>query len=90
MVQERPSEPRVFGTALDRQDFVRDNMGAFKAAGVVLPHLPMCDFWGFEKHNFDAYADSHAIPVLSLNVDYIVGNTGQLRTRVQAFIETLT
>jgi benzoyl-CoA reductase/2-hydroxyglutaryl-CoA dehydratase subunit BcrC/BadD/HgdB len=80
----------VFGTAEARQAYVEQVMRDAGASGVILTHLPMCDFWGFEKHNFDAYAGEHDIPVLSLNVDYIVANTGQMATRVQAFVETLS
>lgn len=90
LVMERPAEPRIFGTADSRQDFVRDQMEEFGASAVILPHLPMCDFWGFEKHNFDAYAKANNIPVLSLSVEYLFGDTGQMKTRVQAFVETFS
>lgn len=90
MVVDRPGEPRVFGTAQSRQDFVAEQMTAFDASAVILPHLPNCDFWGFEKFNFGAYAKAAGIPVLPLSIEYIFSDAGQMKTRVQAFVETLS
>lgn len=89
MVADRPGEPRVFGTAQSRQDFVRGQMAAFGADAVILPHLPNCDYWGWEKFNFGLYAKANGIPLLDLSVEYVFADSGQMKTRVQAFVETL-
>lgn len=89
-VMERPADPRIFGTTFARNDYVRHMAGEFTVDGVVSVRLPQCDHWGFEQVNLAKCLKKNHIPHLALEVEYMLGSTGQIRTRVQAFMESIT
>ena len=62
----------------------------YHADGIIYQQIKFCDYWGYER----AYAsrtmrEEFGYPVLSIDRPYAVGNAGQLRTRVQAFVESI-
>ena len=62
----------------------------YNADGIIYEQMKFCDYWGFER----ALA-SHIMstemgwPVLSIDRPYNARSSGQLRTRFQAFVESL-
>ena len=62
----------------------------YTADGIIYEQMKFCDYWGFER----ALA-SHIMstemgwPVLSIDRPYNARSSGQLRTRFQAFVESL-
>ena len=62
----------------------------FKADGIIYEQLKYCDFWSFERALVShILAEEYDWPVLSVDRVYNVGSSGQLRTRFQAFVESL-
>jgi benzoyl-CoA reductase/2-hydroxyglutaryl-CoA dehydratase subunit BcrC/BadD/HgdB len=61
----------------------------FQVDGVVGERLSFCDQWGFAQYSIEADFKEDGIPYLSLEREYILSGVGQLRTRIQAFLETL-
>ena len=62
----------------------------FKAEGIIYEQMKYCDYWGFERALVSHIMhDEYGWPVLSVDRLYNNGNSGQLRTRVQAFVESL-
>lgn len=62
----------------------------YKADGIIYEQMKYCDYWGFERALAShVIADDYGWPVLSIDRLYNNGNSGQLRTRVQAFVESL-
>ena len=62
----------------------------FKAEGMIYEQMKYCDYWGFERALVShVMHDEYGWPVLSIDRLYNNGNSGQLRTRVQAFVESL-
>ena len=62
----------------------------FKAEGIIYEQMKYCDYWGFERARVSHIMhDEYGWPVLSIDRLYNIGNSGQLRTRVQAFVESL-
>lgn len=62
----------------------------FKADGIIYEQMKYCDYWGFERALVSHIMhDEYGWPVLSIDRLYNNGNSGQLRTRVQAFVESL-
>jgi benzoyl-CoA reductase/2-hydroxyglutaryl-CoA dehydratase subunit BcrC/BadD/HgdB len=52
--------------------------------------MKICDYWGYERAMAThIMREQYGYPVLSVDRPYVVGNSGQLRTRVQAFVESL-
>ena len=62
----------------------------FKAEGIIYEQMKYCGYWGFERALVSHIMhDEYGWPVLSIDRLYNNGNSGQLRTRVQAFVESL-
>ncbi len=62
----------------------------YGAEGIIYEQMKYCDYWGFERALVSHIMhDEYGWPVLSVDRLYNNGNSGQLRTRVQAFVESL-
>jgi len=61
----------------------------FKVDGAILYVYKYCDPFGFEVPARKAYYKSIDVPLLPLEDIYSAGTIGQLRTRVQAFLEMI-
>jgi bcr-type benzoyl-CoA reductase subunit C len=61
----------------------------FKVDGAILYVYKYCDPFGFEVPARKAYYKSINVPLLHLEDIYSAGTMGQLRTRVQAFLEMI-
>ncbi len=62
----------------------------YGAEGIIYEQMKYCDFWGFERALVShIMSEEKGWPVLSIDRLYNNGNSGQLRTRVQAFVESL-
>ena len=62
----------------------------FKADGIIYEQMKYCDYWGFERALVShVMKEEYGWPVLSIDRLYNNGNSGQLRTRCQAFVESL-
>lgn len=62
----------------------------FHADGVIYEQMKFCTYWSYERTMAShIMPDEHGIHVLSIDRPYIAGQSGQLRTRVQAFVESL-
>jgi benzoyl-CoA reductase/2-hydroxyglutaryl-CoA dehydratase subunit BcrC/BadD/HgdB len=64
--------------------------GAFKADGVIYEKIKFCDLYGDDYPMFKAGLEEHGIPHLELEREYGAGSMGQIRTRIEAFLEMLT
>ncbi len=88
-VAERPSCPRTFGKELQRGAFIQDLVAEFRVDGIIAEQLKFCDLWAVENFMLDKDYKQAGIPCLRLDREYIPTGVGQLRTRVQAFLETI-
>jgi benzoyl-CoA reductase subunit C len=61
----------------------------FKVDGAILYVYKYCDPFGFEVPARKAYYQSIGVPMLYLEDIYSGGTIGQLRTRIQAFLEMI-
>ncbi len=84
--------PRFMNTdkIRERHTYMNQLAQRFHADGIIYQQIKFCDYWGYER----AYAsrvmrEEYGYPVLSIDRPYAVGNAGQLRTRVQAFVESM-
>ena len=62
----------------------------YRADGIVYEQMKYCDFWGFERALVShIMSEEKGWPVLSIDRVYNAKASGQLRTRFQAFVESL-
>lgn len=85
----RPSCPRMVDKVVERCDFVKRMVADFRVDGVVFQRIRYCDLWGGQLLYLEKELQEAGIPMLSLEREYAMGGAGQLRTRVQAFLERI-
>lgn len=84
--------PRFMNTdkIKERQTYVDQLAKDFSADGLIYEQMKFCDYWGYERAlGSHVMRDEYKYPVLSIDRPYVVGSSGQLRTRVQAFVESI-
>lgn len=81
--------PRMMEEFDERAAAIRATAREYRVDGVVLQAIKFCDTWGVESSTMTAELRAAGIPVLRLEREYRHGGEGQLRTRVQAFIESM-
>jgi len=86
---DRPSCPRMIDTQVKRKNFTVDMAREFNCDGIIGEKMMFCDMWQVEQFMMTMDLKEEEIPFLKLEREYITSGTGQLKTRVQAFIETL-
>ena len=73
-----------------RRDTAERLAREFKADGIIYEQMKFCDFWGFERALVShIMSTERGWPVLSIDRPYNARSSGQLRTRFQAFVESL-
>lgn len=81
--------PRAFGTQDRRFSSYLRLLDEYKADGVVSARVTMCDLWAFEQYMLANLLREKDIPSLELEINYLMDSVGQIRTRIQAFVENL-
>ena len=61
----------------------------YNVDGVVCYTLQFCDPYAVETHKVKKALEKEGIPVLEIETDYSQEDTGQIKTRVEAFVEML-
>jgi benzoyl-CoA reductase/2-hydroxyglutaryl-CoA dehydratase subunit BcrC/BadD/HgdB len=88
-IYDRPSCPRMYGDQERRIAYTRELAKEFKVDGIIGERLLFCDMWVVEHYMTGLDLKEDGIPFMPLDREYISSGAGQLRTRVQAFLETL-
>ncbi len=88
--------PRNMGpeNIIQRKRYVYDIAKEYKADGILIESMKFCEYWGYERAQLSmwlqqGYELPGTIPVCQIEKDYNNAATGQLRTRFQAFVESL-
>ena len=88
-IADRPSCPRMYGEHDNRAKYVIDMCREFNCDGAIGERLMFCDSWLVEHYMLGQDLKAVNIPFLKLDREYLTSGIGQLRTRVQAFLETM-
>ena len=62
---------------------------AWRCDGLVGERLIFCQPWGTERVATNLELKESGLPSLWLDREYLPGGIGQMRTRVQAFLESM-
>jgi len=81
--------PRMMEAFDRRVEAVVRMVRDFRVDGVILQSMKFCDIWGVESSPLTSVLRDEGIPVLRLEREYAPSGEGQVRTRVQAFLESM-
>lgn len=73
----------------ERIEFAGKLADEYQVDGVIYAYLKFCPSYGMTKNLFLKHFQNKGIPVLEIPIDYSLSDQGQLKTRVEAFIEVL-
>jgi len=85
----RTSCPRMMEGFNARTASILKSVSEYNVDGVVIEFVKFCDTWGIEAGMLVSALRDAGIPVISLEREYRLTGEGQLRTRIQAFIESM-
>lgn len=86
----RSSCARMIGDFPNRWEKLKQLAAAVGADGIVFEKIVFCDPWAAEQHNLILRSRrEELIPMLTLSREYGIVPTGQIKTRVQAFVEKI-
>ena len=73
-----------------RKKYLADIVRQYKADGLIVASNKFCEYWSYER-TMDALIlpRDFGIPTCSIEKEYVNSASGQLRTRFQAFIESV-
>ena len=73
-----------------RRKYVKQLVDEYGADGVIYTQMKFCEFWSYERVlGVHVLAEEMGVPTIGIEREYSVTSAGQLRTRFQAFIESL-
>jgi len=78
---------KVYG----RKEYVNQIARDYKADGIVYEQVKFCDPWAYERMmGSNMLREDYGFPVMSVDRPYNINSSaGQMRTRVQAFVESI-
>ncbi|MFH0782897.1 MAG: double-cubane-cluster-containing anaerobic reductase [Pseudomonadota bacterium] len=79
----------IFTPNSERLDHIKEMAAAYKADGVIHYGLQFCQPYLMEAIPVENGLETASIPCLRIETDYSMEDMGQLKTRVEAFIEQL-
>ncbi len=84
--------PRFMNTdKMDHRRIYVDQLAKeYKADGIVYEQMKFCDPWAYEKMmGSHILREKYGYPVLAVDRPYSIGVSGQMQTRIQAFVESI-
>ena len=78
--------PKMIG----RREYVAQLAKEYNADGIIYEQMKFCDPWAYEKMlGSHILRQEFGYPVLAVDRPYAIATSGQMRTRVQAFVESV-
>jgi len=84
-----PTVCPIFSQSDDRIDRLLELTEQYKADGVVYHILRLCQLFDFEFTKVSMVLQNKGIPLIKIETEYSEEDTGQIKTRVEAFIEMM-
>ena len=74
----------------ERKDYLAKVAKEYKADGIIISQMKFCEYWSYER-TIDTLIipRDYGYPVCSIEKEYVNNAVGQLRTRFQAFVESI-
>ena len=85
----RPGVTAVIGSG-GKSSLLRRLAEDYGADGIIYESMKFCEFWSYEKVLAShILTEEMGVPCCTIEKEYALGSIGQLRTRFQAFVESL-
>ena len=73
-----------------RKAYLRELADEYGADGLIVQQMKFCEYWEYERMYCQQVMESdYGLPCMGIEKEYVNTSVGQLRTRFQAFVESL-
>lgn len=79
----------IFTPNSQRLEHIKEMAEKYKADGIILYSLNFCTPYLMESFNIEKELEDSGIPTLRIETDYSQEDNGQLKTRIEAFVERI-
>jgi benzoyl-CoA reductase/2-hydroxyglutaryl-CoA dehydratase subunit BcrC/BadD/HgdB len=79
----------VMSPNTNRMDYIREMIDEYQIDGVLELILQSCHTYAIESYHVKKTAAEKGVPYLMIETDYSTADSGQINTRLEAFMETL-
>ncbi len=83
---KKPVCPRFYGGGR-RREFYEELLNTYDFAGVIFHNLNFCDYAHYDYLQLKDYLQNKDLPMLNIATELSSGDSGQIRTRLEAFLE---
>jgi len=80
----------IFTPNTDRLSHIREMAGNYRADGIIHYGLQFCQPYLMESITVEKELEDSGVPVLRLETDYSQEDAGQIKTRIDAFVERIS
>lgn len=80
---------RMMDNSKKRYEQRKNYMKEFGAKGIIMQTIKFCDLWSYEGPLNLSWFSKENIPYIKIEHDYMLSNEGQIKTRIQAFVESI-
>ena len=81
--------PRMMGKGKDRVEYSAKIVKEYGVEGIIFETMQFCDLWSYEGITYMDNMKNLNVPVVKISREYSLSGEGQLRTRIQAFLESI-
>ncbi len=85
----RPACSRMAGQIPQIYGFIKEMIDRFKVDGVIYQRMRHCDLWAGESMYIHKKLEEDSVPVLTLEREYQLSGAGQIKNRLDAFLEMI-
>ncbi len=82
--------PRMMENGKSRIEYSKKLIEEYKVEGIVFDTIKFCDLWGYESLTYIKAMKKYDMPIVRIDREYSLTGEGQIRTRIQAFLESIT
>ena len=72
-----------------RMDYISEMIDEYQIDGVLELVLQACHTYAIEAYHVKKTAQTKGVPYLNIETDYSTADSGQINTRLEAFLETI-
>ena len=80
----------IYSPNVDRVEHIKEMYKRYNADGVVLYCIQFCTPYSIEAVTIEKQLENEGIPTIRVETDYSTVDIGQLKTRIQAFVERIS
>ncbi len=81
--------PRMMENGPKRIEYSKELIKEYDVEGIIFQQMTFCDLWNYEGISVSRAMKKFDMPYVNISREFTITGEGQIRTRVQAFVESI-